>query len=106
MKMSSSFSLPPSSSTPRMIAPGRPASPRSPISSTFVQPTITPVASTDTLPVSSSAREEYFLAKARELEMRIAILAVQKEKEETKIQGEMLKINLEERKLLVKQRQM
>jgi hypothetical protein len=64
------------------------------------------VVSTDTLPVLSSAREEYFLAKARELEMRIAILAVQKEKEETKIQGEMLKINLEERKLLVKQRQM
>jgi hypothetical protein len=59
------------------------------------------VASTDTHTASTSARDEYFFVKARELEMSIAILAVQKKKEE-----EMLKIDLEERKLLVKQRQM
>jgi hypothetical protein len=102
--VSASLFAPPSSSTPRATAPGQLAPPRRPISSTFVQPTeatITPQASTATLTASTSARDEYFFVKARELEMSIAILAVQKKKEE-----EMLKIDLEERKLLVKQRQM
>jgi hypothetical protein len=102
--VSASLFAPPSSSTPRATDPRQRAPPRRPVSSTFVQPTeatITPVASTATLTASTSARDEYFCVKARELEMSIAILAVQKKKEE-----EMLKIDLEERKLLVKQRQM